>query len=917
MTVSSSTNRVSYAGNGSTTVFPYTYKIFDQDDLTVILRAANGTETVQTITSQYTVSGVGNAGGGNVTMLTAPASGTTLVILREQDLVQELDIVPNDPFPADSLEGALDKLTFMVQQHEETLGRTIKASRTNTISSTEFTISAADRANKIFGFDAAGDLSITQELGTNRGDWAASTAYNQRDIVKDGGNDNLYFCNTSHTSSGSLPISSNTDAAKWDLLLDVSAFTTLYDQFDDRYLGAKNSDPATDNDGNTLIDGALYWNTTDNRLKVYDLGNTVWKFTAPSPAEQGNIDALGPIAADVSAVAAIDSDVTTVAGIDANVTTVAGISANVTTVAGISSDVTTVAADGTDIGTVATNIADVNTVAGISGNVTTVAGISADVTTVAADGTDIGTVATNIANVNTVAGISGNVTTVAGISADVTAVAGDATDIGTVSANIANVNTVAGISANVTTVAADGTDIGTVATNIANVNTVAGISGNVTTVAGVSADVTTTATNIAAVIAAPAEASAAAASASAASVSETNALAHRNDAQSARDQSQAARDTAEDHKLAAEAAATSATNTAASLTGFDLDAIAESKAVTAVDVFVYDTSRDSDGGAWRKRTQHTSWYNETLNTATRGARREFPAVAVIVAESNKVTIYDGDDPALPMWMVFETSADNDMLYGVFSASLTSVVMHNAVLANGANPYALNVIDFLQDTGRYVNSSGLGSYLYKGSISERNDNKDIFQDGYYSGIVNNAVNDVAMTVLPDAPIDPATGLPVPTIAVATDGGVSVIKDDGTVVDITGGLTPAGQNVYFDNKNNLYLMQRTGSSFAHLYVVDNLPSADTTAELVSVERYNTFPYGTAGVLDLSILGSGDNSKLAKIAAQDSQFFFAPPGTTKGFGQVQRKIGTAAEGLFAQATSTYNTGWMNGRHQGCLPV
>jgi hypothetical protein len=40
----------------------------------------------------------------------------------------------------------------------------------------------------------------------------------------------------------------------------------------------------------------------------------------------------------------------------------------------------------------------------------------------------------------------------------------------------------------------------------------------------------------------------------------------------------------------------------------------------------------------------------------------------------------------------------------------------------------------------------------------------------------------MTVLPNAPIDAATGLPVPTIAVATDGGVSVIKDDGTVVDM---------------------------------------------------------------------------------------------------------------------------------------
>ena len=51
---------------------------------------------------------------------------------------------------------------------------------------------------------------------------------------------------------------------------------------------------------------------------------------------------------------------------------------------------------------------------------------------------------------------------------------------------------------------------------------------------------------------------------------------------------------------------------------------------TATDIFVYDTSKDSDGGAWRKRTTNTSWYNETLGTATRGTRQEFPSVAVIV-----------------------------------------------------------------------------------------------------------------------------------------------------------------------------------------------------------------------------------------------------------------------------------------------
>jgi len=127
MTVSSSNNRVSYAGNGSTTVFPYTYKIFDEDDLTVILRATDDTETVQTITSDYTVSGVGNAGGGNVTMLTAP--------------------------------------TFMLQQHQEELNRSLKVSRTTTITSPEFTETPAQRANKFLSFDASGDLFVADTTG--------------------------------------------------------------------------------------------------------------------------------------------------------------------------------------------------------------------------------------------------------------------------------------------------------------------------------------------------------------------------------------------------------------------------------------------------------------------------------------------------------------------------------------------------------------------------------------------------------------------------------------------------------------------------------------------------------------------------------------------------------------------------------
>ena len=54
------------------------------------------------------------------------------------------------------------------------------------------------------------------------------------------------------------------------------AVETIYDTFDDRFLGTKTSDPTLDNDGNPLLDGAMYFNTSVNALKVYDLGNSLW-----------------------------------------------------------------------------------------------------------------------------------------------------------------------------------------------------------------------------------------------------------------------------------------------------------------------------------------------------------------------------------------------------------------------------------------------------------------------------------------------------------------------------------------------------------------------------------------------------------------------------------------------------------------
>ena len=344
MTVSSTTTKNSYSGNGSTTVFAYAFKIFAEADLKVIVRSSTGTETTKTLNSDYTVSGVGVTSGGNVTFGSAPASGETVLIRREAALTQTTDYTANDPFPAEDHENALDKLTFHTQQQQEELDRAIKLSRTNTMTSTEFTVGASDRANKILAFDSSGEISVTQELGTFKGNWAASTAYVVRDIVKDTSTNNIFIVNSAHTSSGSQPLTTNANSAKYDLLVDAASATTsasaaatsataaatsataaassattastqasnastsastastqatnaansataaaasaasaatALDNFDDTYLGAKSSDPSTDNDGDALNAGDLYFNTTDNVLKVYNGSSfqTIQSFT--------------------------------------------------------------------------------------------------------------------------------------------------------------------------------------------------------------------------------------------------------------------------------------------------------------------------------------------------------------------------------------------------------------------------------------------------------------------------------------------------------------------------------------------------------------------------------------------------------------------------------------------------------------
>ncbi len=229
MTISTTASTVKYTGNGSTTAFAVTFPFFGTTtsaELEVVQRIiATGIESVLSNGSAYTVAG-GEGSTGTVTASSAPASTVEWHIRRNTTKTQVTDYVENDPFPAAVHESALDRLLVQSQENKEELDRSIKLSRTNTMTSTEFTNSAADRGSKVLSFDSAGELTVTQELGEFQGNWAASTAYVLRDMVKDTTNGNIYIVNTAHTSSGSQPISSNTDVAKWSLIVDAATATT-------------------------------------------------------------------------------------------------------------------------------------------------------------------------------------------------------------------------------------------------------------------------------------------------------------------------------------------------------------------------------------------------------------------------------------------------------------------------------------------------------------------------------------------------------------------------------------------------------------------------------------------------------------------------------------------------------------------
>lgn len=293
MTISTTSRKAGpFNGNGSTTAFPFTFKVLSASDLVITKTNTSGANSTLTIGANPTVVlnlDQDSSPGGTLTYATL-ATGEKLTITTNMPATQEVDITNGSGFFASVIETALDRVVILVQQALNKLDRSIKFPVSDTTLPIELP-TAVVRAGKALVFDNLGQVALSSTpfddqaaaaaISAAAAETAASLAEGSYIAASTAAGNALSSATAAATSASNAATSAST------AVTSANNAATIYDNFDDRYLGAKSSDPTLDNDGNALLNGALYFSSSSNAMRVYSTGLAAWQPAASTVVRNG------------------------------------------------------------------------------------------------------------------------------------------------------------------------------------------------------------------------------------------------------------------------------------------------------------------------------------------------------------------------------------------------------------------------------------------------------------------------------------------------------------------------------------------------------------------------------------------------------------------------------------------------------
>lgn len=299
--ISDVTRRIVYSGSAGTGPYSFAFEVLEQTDIAVYKNT-----TLLTITTDYTVT-IGVDGTGSITLVVAATGADQITIVGDRAVARSTDFVTGGDLFANSLNDEFDSLVIFAQQVKETADRGLKASITDPTDVNMTLPGKDDRKGKVLAFDSttgdpvsgpaldsmvtviaqsaninavaddianvntvATDLNGSDTIGTVAG--IAGNVTTVAGIAPDVTTvaDNIVDVQNAEENA-TAAVNAKNDAVIAQTAAEAARDATLaaYDQFDDRYLGAKASDPTVDNDGDALAAGMLYYNTTVPEMRLY------------------------------------------------------------------------------------------------------------------------------------------------------------------------------------------------------------------------------------------------------------------------------------------------------------------------------------------------------------------------------------------------------------------------------------------------------------------------------------------------------------------------------------------------------------------------------------------------------------------------------------------------------------------------